>query len=552
MVREWLSQCETNCESCVFHSDSTLPKRVVDVGLSDGMIKLVETDGKEAPYIALSHCWGTSRIITTTLATLEDRKRGIAEADLSQTFRHAIRTTRELGIAYIWIDSLCIIQDNSLDWQIESAKMASIYENAYLTIAGTRAKDGSIGMFTQTPDFEVSGATKLGERYRLFFRKEIQHVRVMENGDDEHPLLGRAWCFQERLISPRVLHYGPQELSYECQSTVACECDGIEGYETELPQPKWAYGTNFEDDTNDYYRQCSWRSLIMQYSDLGLTKKEDCFPALSGIATQMADVRGARCVAGMWEDSLNDDLLWAGSALGPPRSVSVDKDNSDSGQMCARISRPANWRAPSWSWASTEANIYYEEAPLFWDDSLQDQERNENDFQHFSEIVSCKATPAGPNKFGVLKDGKLQLSGVVIEAELVYDSDDAVLPPAFKHGNMAVPADDPALLKALQSRYKVRLEDGTVLDMKRDYDLSLPGAHQVLSGTPVLCVRMSWITKTALGNESGEQGRLYSLVLRPVESRTDTFERIGLLVLHIDRNDVSIYRDAKERLVNII
>jgi hypothetical protein len=115
---------------------------------------------------------------------------------LSKTFREAIHISRKLNIEYIWIDSLCIIQDDHLDWQKESAKMASIYRNAYITIAATRAKDGDEGLFTLTPDLEIAGDTPKGEKYRLCFRREIDHVYALEKLSlDLYPLLLRGWAF---------------------------------------------------------------------------------------------------------------------------------------------------------------------------------------------------------------------------------------------------------------------------------------------------------------------------------------------------------------------
>ena len=91
------------------------------------MVRLYETEQELAHYTTLSHCWGKKHIVTTTKATLEQRKLEVPWLLLSRTFQDAITITRELGIRYIWIDSLCIIQDDKEDWERVSAKMAEIY-----------------------------------------------------------------------------------------------------------------------------------------------------------------------------------------------------------------------------------------------------------------------------------------------------------------------------------------------------------------------------------------------------------------------------------------
>jgi hypothetical protein len=122
-INDWITECteEGSDYLCNTFETSELPKRVVDVGIDDNTVRLVEPIGETDTYIRLSHCWGLEQIITTTGATIDYRKGGIVWSDLSQTFQDAIILTWRLGFRYIWIDSLCIIQDSAEDWQIESA-----------------------------------------------------------------------------------------------------------------------------------------------------------------------------------------------------------------------------------------------------------------------------------------------------------------------------------------------------------------------------------------------------------------------------------------------
>lgn len=139
LARKWLYECTFEHPACPSPSPTPLPKRVLGVGAGGAgfILKLVETQGQHAQYAALSHCWGRARTFQTEQSTSEAREESIGWHALPKTFQDAVTTTRNLGLHYIWIDSLCIIQDVRADWETESACMSSIYENSLLTIAAT-------------------------------------------------------------------------------------------------------------------------------------------------------------------------------------------------------------------------------------------------------------------------------------------------------------------------------------------------------------------------------------------------------------------------------
>jgi hypothetical protein len=135
------------------NSSNQLPDRVLDLGEpgtpEDSVVHLYESRGEIAAYICLSHCWGKSQHITTELSTLSARKAKITWNELPKNFQNAIVFTRGLHIRYIWIDSLCIIQNDPTDWSKQASKMPEIYENAYVTLAATFSSDSSTGCFTR-------------------------------------------------------------------------------------------------------------------------------------------------------------------------------------------------------------------------------------------------------------------------------------------------------------------------------------------------------------------------------------------------------------------
>jgi hypothetical protein len=139
---------------------------------------LVElAQGEDVDYVTLSHCWGAKQIITTTQETPRSRLAAIPWKDLSRTFQDAIIITNNLGYRYIWIDSLCIIQNDHQDWELESKNMASIYQNSILTIAASKSKDGDGGCFASTPDLPGNEVPHPYTKSptRIFYRRQLGH-----------------------------------------------------------------------------------------------------------------------------------------------------------------------------------------------------------------------------------------------------------------------------------------------------------------------------------------------------------------------------------------
>ncbi|KAF2467682.1 HET-domain-containing protein, partial [Lindgomyces ingoldianus] len=278
------------------------PTRIVEIQDTD-KVRLYQTQGERDAYTCLSHCWGSNPIIQTTSSTLSTFKNSIPWSQLSRTFRDAIDLTYRLGLKYIWIDSLCIIQDNIDDWRHEGNKMASTYSNSFLTIAASKARDGNEGCYSTCPP------------------------ELCKN----LPLLQRGWVLQERLLSPRVVHFGPRELYWECAQRNLCECS-----ELSLILNLHGGGVGTKDLKRELSRsgltlKDQWYSIVTEYSKLHLTFEKDIFPALQGLAVSTQRHTLFAYHAGLWEDTLISDLMWIPKRQGR---------------------RPRTWRAPTWSWAS--------------------------------------------------------------------------------------------------------------------------------------------------------------------------------------------------------
>ncbi|KAI1207837.1 HET-domain-containing protein [Annulohypoxylon truncatum] len=474
---DWISYCVPSSKALT--SPAKLPTRVIDVGRFNGKIRLVEGNGLIHRYMCLSHCWGPHQIIITTKSILGDRMKEIHIADLSKTFTEAILMTRRFEIDHIWIGSLCIIQDDPADWERESAKMASIYRDAYLTIPATRSSSGDRGLFTKTPDFEY-----------LVFREKMDHVLWRDNTTSQFPLMTRAWVFQQRILSPRVLHFGYHELFFKCSTTAYCECGNIgflDHTTREIPMPnlkkmysaalnsiaqtpsgKWS--NKMWVKSAGYFIARMWRSLIMDYTALSLTIPSDSLPALSGVAKTFAKKRASPYLAGLFGDSLIDDLLW--------------------NTFSCRKHRLREWRAPSWSWASIETHANYQDGIVYYDNEMSlDKPDDRIEFVSIDDF-SCESV--GLDKFGQLLPATL-----LLKADLDRNG----------RPNYCVCAENEAVTPRIWP----------------DYDLSQSGPYNVLPGTEVYCLRMIQLVKDNVD---------MSLVLRVVQSQVSrSFERIGFLQL---------------------
>jgi Heterokaryon incompatibility protein (HET) len=157
---------------------SILPKRVINFGSGTGIQGpfLYESAGEHERYITLSYCWGHQKSFSITRDTKLERKHGSPWSSLPRTFQDAMLVVRKLGVTYLWIDALCIIQDDEEDWQRESGRMASIYGSSYLTVSATRARDVEGGCFASRPTSnEHQYCDETGKNFSVLVRPMLKH-----------------------------------------------------------------------------------------------------------------------------------------------------------------------------------------------------------------------------------------------------------------------------------------------------------------------------------------------------------------------------------------
>ncbi|KAG9237206.1 heterokaryon incompatibility protein-domain-containing protein, partial [Amylocarpus encephaloides] len=402
-ARTWLDTCQQKHAICAANDNVELPSRLIKIHCVGNRFRLHlgKTLDQMGRYVCLSHCWGdqhANRIITTTIANYDDHLEDIPWDSLSNTFQDAITITWKLGLNFVWIDSLCIIQDSNADWQFEASKMASIYAKSYLTIAASKSRSSQDGCFTSANTLHLAHPIP---RSNHSSASEIYARRALPHGEDEWPLLTRGWVLQERLLSPRMLHFGAQELVWECAAGITCECSQSGNSRSSLRSKSHHDGVLAQGDKPVDFRN-RWRDVVGEFCKLDLTFSKDRLPALGGLATQMKRYRSGRYLAGLWEDSLIVDMLWffQGEDQNP-------------------LPRDEDCHTPSWSWASVNSKgVTYHMTgaqPIAPDNTWVCKD---NIINTFPTIHEANCTPLGPDEMGEIKEGQITLSAPLILAQL--------------------------------------------------------------------------------------------------------------------------------------
>ena len=397
----WLSECITQHTACIQESvkpGSFLPERLIAVGEGDDLsgIRLCHKSEllPSSAYFTLSHCWGPQgidfKLLQSSLALFFCE---IPWNEIPKTFQQAIIATRILGkgfgVCYLWIDALCIIQDSREDWRQEAARMADIYENAVLNLAACVGGDSRAGLFPERDLFSLHTCqVQPSQQSSLKGPLKVRAWKDAGYSCVDSELQSRAWVLQELLLARRVLYFTPHHLVWECPSVCANEMEpnvpikhhfGIKKrFVRYSPVLKDDFGNPLEP-IYDHYR--SWSTLVRRYTSCKLTKPFDKMIAIAGLARRMHASLGERVnyVAGLWDEFFFLQLLWDLQSGGPV----------------------SEYRAPSWSWASTDGTVYNHRTndegialsqPLITTEIHIEHESNDP----FGEIKAAELTITGP------------------------------------------------------------------------------------------------------------------------------------------------------------
>lgn len=418
----WMQACLSTHTACNIElkANPWYPTRLLDLKAGcegKDVVRLVITAANPPShndrYATLSHCWGSAQFLQLKKATCNDFRRGIELSELPRTFREAVQVTRRLGVRYLWIDSLCIFQDRDdlSDWLVEAGLMHKVYSNSFCNISAAGARDSSKGLFFER-DPRVSLTTDMclnAEGFGLetdYVDCSIVDLSFWSHVVGQCHLNKRGWVLQERLLSPRVLHFGRDQLFWECREQVAAEC-----YPEKMPEilensvptkfkrlSKVSYGPDAmsqerePDDPNFYYR--IWDLIARAYGSTRLTMASDKLLALSGIAQHFETLIDDTYVVGMWRKHLASNLLWH-----------VDKETQVDGSPSIR---PELYRAPSFSWASVDGKIIT--GPLVDHSKL------------LIDVEDVQIEYVSENKTGLVKGGHIDLRCCVLPFKMFVKS----------------------------------------------------------------------------------------------------------------------------------
>lgn len=532
IAKEWLHMCETTHLECPGTGVPELPTRVIDVGMQEDWMDLRVTHARKrrAAYIALSHCWGGPIEPMLTSKTIHGFQDRLPFLELPANFRDAITITRRLGFRYLWIDSLCIIQDSRKDWAEESKKMGLVYRNSAVTISAMASKGSKHGIIPQDVKAEPIlplpasiRVSKVSEDAVTVLRQDFNE-ETLSTLDNRCPLSSRGWCLQESILSPRHLYYGRSQIYWRCPKGYQAAdgtSSGLRIPQDTLPHVSAILYRDIRRSQKDelpagrlllqdYY------SLVESYSHRSLTFSSDKLPAFSGISERLHPAIGGRYLAGLWTNDLAAGLLWQ--------------------QEMSTCKHVKPYRAPSWSWAVTDEEVLFYERDALRESSMgirlvDDSIQLKDETNPYGEIESASITVQGLTL--PLIRSRQHIQGTApgyFHGSLYFDDD----PPRYKDDNPNMPklvdrtlpmlfiAEDTSGVYLLAITWSV---PGSGSELEIDHSLFTSEEYLAL----IVCVddpKDDWIqtVKTVRG-----------LVIKPVYGRKEdediAYERVGKFTL---------------------
>ncbi|KAK2682209.1 Heterokaryon incompatibility [Fusarium oxysporum f. sp. vasinfectum] len=381
-IRDWKLRCDTSQSKahtiCSRPSPGFFPTRLIEI---IPHVRLV--DGKslngDTEYTALSYCWGGDLKTCLRESNKDSYRTEIPWDKIPRTIQDAILTSQKLGIGFIWVDSLCIIQDSKADDKnIEIGQMTQVYTHAAFTIAARRAPDAHRGFLhkrplpsgTTTVDFcSEDGKTR---QCTLTFKSAAKE-------EDQNVLDTQGWTLQEYLMSRRLLIIGSWTTTWSCRKERVGNCDGWT-LDREKGDP-FNYNGSWTSSENKVFKGTHRLDAIAFFGthpDSNYPKPEDHLI----LWEWNSPMRGGAYVAGLWVKDFPDTLLWEN------RSRALYPRPSDQG--------------PSWSWTAINSTVTWGAG-------------HGKDVLSVDSIECDLDQPSAP--FGSVKRGALRVTGPALDLE---------------------------------------------------------------------------------------------------------------------------------------
>ena len=435
VAKEWVQDCLTGHQKCshMLSRKRPLPTRVIDVGDLLHNPRLIVTDGRLGCWVALSYCWGGPSKFVLNRETSDNLFGGNLPLDtFPKTLRDAITITRALGVQFLWIDALCIVQDSAEDWAIEAALMKNVYGGATITIAATNSTSTDFGIFKNR---SISPAECRLE-WRSSDQKEFHHLFLRSSSEfwdttmKQEALNTRGWTLQESLLAPRTLSFGTQQMIWECLERKVGESGrpvlpGERHRDKSFVQKILADDFNAWEKTKQTITRLSlrtmpvqrtlvpndwvyshdamysrWSAIVSDYTGRNLTVQSDILPALSGLASAFQNLLRDEYCAGLWKNDIIRGMCWTRDNM-PIKDITALESSQ----------KKRDDYIPSWSWASVIGRRVFNvfEAEQTWPFIGVDET---------AQILNVRITPKTPDVFG-----QLAYAEITIKAPFHYIDD---------------------------------------------------------------------------------------------------------------------------------
>ena len=347
-ISSWLKDCQEAHTLCKDRSEIR-PARLLEISNIDSRNSLRLRNTQQlgpVPFAALSYCWGGDQPFKCLDEVLSKFMTDIVFSDLPKTIRDAVTVCQRIGIGYLWVDVLCVIQDNQHDKTSEIAKMPYIYGNAIFTIAAARSRsvhDGFLHHRAVDP-----GAVAFRLPYRCHDNL-VGSITLLKIHVSSEPIDERCWTLQERLLSKRTIEFGSRQNRWFCQEvgTTRDHTDGWRARPEHSPLRKDTLDILKFQKMNDFhpardygYVISHWNAVVEAYTQRKLSLPTDRAQAISGIAEVFGQLLSNQYKAGLWMSSMHAGLLWK-----------IPDDQ--------RQPRPTIYQGPSWSWTSVNGKVNF-------------------------------------------------------------------------------------------------------------------------------------------------------------------------------------------------
>jgi len=390
LVSRWIELCDNNHEAC--RPPSKEP--IGHMKLIDCRTRRIVAASPEMEYVALSYCWGlphdAEKQCKTERHSLHTWNKNIPEQYLSPVVRDAVKTTRRLNIRYLWVDSLCITQDDIDDWRTESPLMGPIYSNAYITIIALNSLTCQQGFLEYGGEVgfenETSTSPHTTDAHGKLYRDWI-HCAKNKKG---RGWSSRGWTFQEEKLSKRMFYVGPSRSYFGCGNYILAEDDPIwapvhEASVVDVASKHPPRSPEAIETLMHFWR----KHMVLQFSSRQFTRPQDRLQAIASVAELIGESTGFGYVAGLWIQRLHLHLIWTDAPIKATLPGLVDMLKPDA----------PGFVAPSWSWArfgaSHQLRFYF-------------SQRDEWRLKPVAQLEAHHVETVGSSQYGQVRKGCLQ------------------------------------------------------------------------------------------------------------------------------------------------